>query len=151
MLTRYLIELWLQIRYSRLRPDQTTRWYNLEDDPPMEPSYESIIKEVLKDRSLDKGTAASVNSLVSELRRAAHPSSRIVDQNRKTREDDVYISLGGRFDRRWAFLALDRGTFATLILLIELKTDFPQSAEWLAEFDRLTDLRNSHYPVEASL
>lgn len=143
MLIRHLFETWLQVRYARIRADQAVRWFNsVKTGPPMEPGYESIIKEVLKAPD-NKDAAISVNHLVHELRRAAHPSSWLVDQ---VRDDGTkLVTLGGRYREKWAVQAFDRGTLATIALLLETKRQVKPTDEWQVELDRLIDLRNSNY------
>ncbi len=110
----------------------------------MEPSPESIIKEVLKVREDKEATIWIHKKAVKELRRAAHPSSWLIDQMRG--ESGEPITVGGRCSRKWCVQALDRGTLATFTLLAELKRQIPQPQEWQIALDRLMELRNSNYP-----
>lgn len=143
VLVRHLWESWLQIQYAQCRPDQAFRWFNTEEHgSAREPSLESIIKEVLKS-SEDKPAKIWVNSAISELGKAAHPSWWIVEQVRGTGEQ--LISVGGRYDQTWCIRAFERGTFATIALLLELQKLIPQAGEWQAQLASLTDLRNSRY------
>ncbi len=145
MLSRHLLETWLQVRYASLRPDQAHRWFNtIDSGPPMEPSSESIIKEVLKVREDKEATIWIHEKAVKELRRAAHPSFWLIDQLHG--ESGEPITVGGRYSRKWCVQAFDRGTLATFALLAELKRQIPQPQEWQTALDRLMELRNSNYP-----
>lgn len=65
------------------------------------------------------------------LDQAAHPSGLAIAQTRTARPTQVQV--GGNFFPELLEQAVDGGVFTTMILLIEIDHDLPQSEGWTAQ------------------
>lgn len=69
--------------------------------------------------------------MITELRKAAHPSGLTFGQTQTGREG--FAQFGANYQRELCVRLIDWGTFATFIILREVSRAVPVSDAWIAE------------------
>lgn len=138
-LIRHMLETRMQVACVAIRPDLAQLWYRRgEGLPPQEPKYKTMYK-IVRDYVTDKAHVDQVDTMITELAKGAHPSGMALPQVAGPSEGKY--RLGGTYSETLCVMALERGVYATLLLLIELSylVGVTEHESWFAEYKSIFD------------
>jgi hypothetical protein len=144
-LIRHLLETWRQLAYIGIRPEDAHRWLPGEGGTPAVERKVGTMVAALHRHAKDTGdlelasNLRQVNSMVSVLRKAAHPSGLALFQT----ETGVaaHTQLGANFHRSTCAWLMSWGTLATAMLLHEIEKDTAVDEAWKTEFHEVSVAR----------
>lgn len=138
-LIRHMLETRMQAAYVAIRADQAELWYRRgEGKPPQEPKY-ATMRKVVREYVTDKSHVDQVDRMITELRKGAHPSGMALPQTVGPSEGKYKV--GATYSETLCVVALERGVYATLLLLGELSylVHMSEDEGWIAEYKEIFD------------
>jgi hypothetical protein len=138
-LIRHMLETRMQVACVAIRPDLAPLWYRRgEGLSPQEPKY-ATIRKIVWEHVSDKAHVDQVHRMITELAKGAHPSGMALPQ--VAGPSDGKYRLGGAYSETLCVVALERGVYATLLLLAELSylVGVEEDEPWFAEYRSIHD------------
>jgi hypothetical protein len=132
-LVRNMLETWRQMVYVTIRPREAARWYAAADGSPAREPSENTITTALRSYPPVKELALVVEAVMKDMNKAAHPSGLAISQTATGK--GAHNQLGANFLEPLCMDLFARGTFATYLILQELRQDVPVPEEWTQELE----------------